>query len=126
LVDNNKKGRHYDGLFCSAAFFKFILFTFEDFACVVDLFTFSSYIGLEQSFKKEKKYMSKIFINKSFRKLFEDKYYEMKKKHLTKDFLDEIHFGGIKVYINQKPQFILDMFVPDDGLKNTVYVGSDF
>lgn len=70
--------------------------------------------------------MAKIYINKSFRKLSEDKYYEMKKMHLIEDLLDEIHFGGIKVYINPKPQFILDMFVPDDGLKNTVYVGSDF
>jgi len=64
-----------------------------------------------------------MFIDEEFKKLVNEKYQEMKQLNKNVDFLDEKRLGGIKVFINSKPEFCL-LTLPFENA-DIVFVGSD-
>ena len=53
--------------------------------------------------------------------LIKGKYLNLKNRGETEGFLDEKHFGEIKLFINKKPESVLFPFKIDDDI---VYIGS--
>jgi hypothetical protein len=52
----------------------------------------------------------------------ERKYLEMKSLNINEDYLDKMHFGDLKIFINSEPKSVL-FSLEFDG--DTVYLGSN-
>ena len=63
-----------------------------------------------------------MLIGNAYKEIIERKYQEMKKAGLAEDILDEKLFGGIKLFINQKPSSVMTSLEIDSDM---AYVGTN-
>ena len=64
-----------------------------------------------------------MYIDEEFKELVNEKYQEMKRLSKNEDFLDEKRLGGIKIFINSKPEFCLLTLHFENA--DLVFVGSN-